>query len=307
MSQIRIATRNSPLALWQAKHVQQLLLKHHPELDVNLIPMTTKGDQYLNTPLAAIGGKGLFIKELEHALMDHSADIAVHSMKDVTVDFPEGLKLCVILQREDPRDALISSRYANLDDLPEQAVVGTSSVRRQCQIRKFRSDLKLKDLRGNVGTRLKKLDDGEYDAIILAAAGVKRLGLQARIAQLISTDTLLPAIGQAAIGIESRQDDPEIDHYLACLNHQQTAVCVNAERVVSEKLFGGCQLPIAAFAELDSDAFSMRAMVGTVDGTKTIEETISGDLSESSRLASALSDRLLARGADKILADLLRQ
>lgn len=301
MSVIRIATRKSPLALWQAEHVQQELLKYHPGLQVELVPMSTQGDRFLSAPLSQIGGKGLFMKELEQAILEDRADIAVHSMKDVTADFPEGLQLSVIMEREDPRDAFISNQYSSLDALPQNAVVGTSSVRRQCQLRKIRPDLELKDLRGNVGTRLGKLDEGQYDAIILATAGIKRLGLADRISEYISTNVLLPAVGQAAIGIETRENDPNTLEILQCLEHRPTASRVSAERAVSKKLYGGCQLPIAAFAELNDETISMRGLVGKIDGSEIIEANVQGHENAAELLGEQLAETLLAKGADKIL------
>ena len=249
MKKINIATRESPLALWQAEHVASLLRQQH-SVEVQLVGMTTQGDQILDSPLAKIGGKGLFVKELEKSLLQGDTDIAVHSMKDVPVDFPEGLGLAVILQREDPRDAFVSNQYASLADLPIGAKVGTSSLRRQCQIRAARPDLVILDLRGNVQTRLSKLDAGQYDGIILAAAGLKRLQLEARIRFLLAPEQSLPAIGQGAIGIECRSNDSAVIALLAPLNHIDTYDCVMAERAMNERLHGGCQVPIAGFAQL---------------------------------------------------------
>lgn len=307
MSVIRIATRKSPLALWQAEHVQQLLQQSFSELAVKLIPMTTEGDRFLSAPLSSIGGKGLFIKELEQALIENKADIAVHSMKDVTVDFPEGLELSVIMQREDPRDAFISNQYDELSSLPQAAIVGTSSVRRQCQIRKLRPDLQIKDLRGNVGTRLAKLDEGQYDAIILAAAGIKRLGLQHRIREYISPDILLPAVGQAAIGIETRTGDEKTLSYIRLLQDANSTICVEAERAFSRTLFGGCQLPIAAHAELKAGVLSMQGLVGRIDGTELIIDSNRGPESKAESLGVQLAERLLSNGADKILRELINR
>ncbi len=307
MSVIRIATRKSPLALWQAEHVQQELEKKHPDLQVELVPMSTQGDRFLSAPLSQIGGKGLFMKELEQAILEDRADIAVHSMKDVTADFPSGLQLSVIMEREDPRDAFISNKYSSLSELPENAVVGTSSVRRQCQLRKLRPDLELKDLRGNVGTRLGKLDDGQYDAIILATAGIKRLGLAERISEYISTDVLLPAVGQAAIGIETRENDPQTIELISCLEHSATASRISAERAASKKLYGGCQLPIAAFAELKNDVINMQGLVGKVDGTEIITADIKGDVKDAESLGEQLAEQLLTKGADKILESMVNR
>ncbi|MCG8325746.1 MAG: hydroxymethylbilane synthase, partial [Thiotrichales bacterium] len=250
---IRIATRESPLALWQANHVKSRLQAVHPDLQVQLLGMTTEGDRFQSAPLSQAGGKGLFIKELEQSLLEERADIAVHSMKDVTVEFPDGLQLTTVMQRDDPRDALISNRFACIDDLPAGAVVGTSSMRRRSQLMHLRPDLTIRDLRGNVGTRLSRLDDGEYDAIVLAVAGVKRLGIEDRIRQYIATDLIIPAIGQGAIGIESRTGDQRTDELIRELNDPRTSRLVATERIISQRLYGGCQLPIAAHAEFDNE------------------------------------------------------
>jgi len=302
---IRIATRQSPLALWQAEHVKAQLLQHHPELEVELVSMQTQGDRILDTPLSLVGGKGLFIKELEQALYEQQADIAVHSMKDVTVDMPEGLQLPVILKREDPHDVFISKIHKRISDLPQGAVVGTSSLRRKCQLMAWRGDLNIKDLRGNVGTRLNKLDDGEYDAIILAAAGVMRLGLEDRISEIIPTDIILPAIGQGAIGIQMRTGDDDVLEKICLLNHETTQQQVEAERVVSRHLYGGCQLPIAAYAEIDRDQINIIAMVGRVDGSEIIKDSVSGNLQQREALGLQLAETLLKNGADDILEEYL--
>lgn len=302
---LNIATRSSPLAMWQAEHVQQQLIALHPGLEVELVGIKTRGDKILDTPLYEVGGKGLFIKELEQALLDGRADIAVHSMKDVTVEFPPGLTLSVIMRREDPRDAFISNHYRDLDDLPEAACVGTASLRRQCQLRAARPDLVVKTLRGNVGTRLRKLDEGAFDAIILAAAGVKRLQIEDRVKQYLPREVMLPAIGQGAMGIESRSDDNDILELIRPLNDETTATRLAAERIVSRKLYGGCHLPIAAYAEIDGDTITVSGMVGRVDGSTILFETISGKREEAEALALQLSQRLLDRGADKILRELL--
>lgn len=299
---LRIATRKSALALWQAEYVKAKLETFHPELTVELVPMSTQGDKILDTPLAKIGGKGLFVKELEQAMMDGRADIAVHSMKDVPVEFPEGLHLNTICEREDPRDAFVSNQYKNLAELPQGAVVGTSSLRRQCQIKALRPDLKIIDLRGNVNTRLAKLDAGEYDAIILAAAGLIRLEMPQRIASFIEPEVSLPANGQGAVGIECRTDDAETQALLAPLEHAQTRVRVLAERAMNRKLQGGCQVPIGAFAEVSGDTLSLRGLVGSLDGTEILRDHIEGEISAAEALGEQLAERLLAQGADKILA-----
>lgn len=299
---LRIATRQSPLALWQAGYVRDALCHHHPHLQVELVPLVTRGDILLDTPLAKVGGKGLFIKELERALLEHRADIAVHSMKDVTVSFPDGLGLCVLCERDDPRDAFVSSHYANLDALPPGAIIGTSSLRRQCQLRERRPDLQVRDLRGNVGTRLAKLDRGDFDAIILAVAGLKRLGLEDRIRQAIDPADSLPAVGQGAVGIECRLDDARTLALLAPLHHRETALRVGAERAMNARLQGGCQVPIGSYAVLDGDQVWLRALVGSPDGTTVIRSEGRAPLAQAEQLGLRLADDLLDRGARAILA-----
>ncbi|MGL5320880.1 MAG: hydroxymethylbilane synthase, partial [Aeromonas veronii] len=289
-------------ALWQAEHVRQLLCAQHPDLEVTLVPMVTKGDVILDTPLAKVGGKGLFVKELELALLEQRADIAVHSMKDVPVEFPDGLGLVCICKRDDPHDALVSNHYDSLDALPQGAIVGTSSLRRQCQLRAARPDLHIKDLRGNVGTRLSKLDNGEYDAIILAAAGLRRLGLEARIRARLSVQQSLPAVGQGAIGIECRLDDARVRALLAPLNHADTADRVVAERAMNNRLQGGCQVPIGSYAELTGDQLYLRALVGAPDGSRLLQAEIRGPRTEAEQLGSALAEQLLDAGAGSILS-----
>lgn len=300
---IRIATRKSLLALWQAHYVKEQLEQLHPHIEVELVPMTTKGDVLLDTPLAKIGGKGLFIKELEQAMLEGRADIAVHSMKDVPVEFPEGLGLTVICEREDPRDAFVSNNYTHLEQLPAGAVVGTASLRRECQVRARYPHLDVKVLRGNVQTRLRKLDDGEYDAIILAAAGLKRLELDARIAGLMSPEDSLPANGQGAVGIECRLDDAELLELLAPLDHHDTRLRVEAERAMNRGLQGGCQVPIGSYAELQGDQLWLRGLVGRPDGTQVIYEEMTGPATQGQEMGAEMAKRLLARGADKILAE----
>ena len=301
---IRIATRKSALALWQAEYVKARLLDAHPELAVELVPMVTKGDKILDTPLAKVGGKGLFIKELEVAMQKGEADIAVHSMKDVPVEFPEGFGLHAICEREDPRDAFVSNQYDNLDQLPQGSTVGTSSLRRQCQIRNLRPDLNIIDLRGNVNTRLAKLDDGQYDAIILAAAGLIRLEMPERIRNFIEPEVSLPAVGQGAVGIECRNDDAELIQLLAALNHQQTATRVKAERAMNQRLEGGCQVPIGSFALLQGEDIYLRGLVGSADGKQILTAEITGPASQAESLGIQVAETLLAQGADKLLAAL---
>lgn len=303
---IRIATRHSPLAMWQANFVKAELLKYHPNLIVELLPMKTKGDKILDTPLAKVGGKGLFVKELEVAMLEGRADIAVHSMKDVPVDFPQGLGLSVICKREDPRDAFVSNLYQSIDALPQGAVVGTSSLRRQCQIRALRPDLKVKDLRGNVNTRLAKLDDGLYDAIILAAAGLLRLQMPERIASYIEPETTLPAVGQGAVGIECRLDDQQTIALLKPLEDAPTRVRVTAERAMNLALQGGCQVPIGSFALLQGDQLFLRGLVGSVDGKEIIRKEITGHQDQAEQLGLTVAKQLLASGAKEILAEVYK-
>jgi len=298
---LRIATRKSPLALWQAEHVAAALRRAHPGLVVEIRGMTTRGDKILDAPLAKVGGKGLFVKELEQGMLDGTADIAVHSMKDVPVDFPEGLHLPVILEREDPRDAFVSNRFDSLADLPEGARVGTSSLRRQCQILERRPDLRVEPLRGNVNTRLARLDAGDYDAIILAAAGLKRLGFASRIRRHIETDESLPAIGQGAIGIECRTDDARTGALIAPLHHPETALRILAERALNHRLHGGCQVPIAGHATLDGDRLHLSGLVGDPDGSRTLRAQAGGQSMEAEAIGAAVADALLAQGADLIL------
>jgi len=303
---IKIATRKSPLALWQAYFVRDQLLAHHEDLQVELIKMTSKGDKILDVPLAKVGGKGLFVKELEAGLLAGDADIAVHSMKDVPVDFPEGLHLAIICEREDPRDAFVSNTFAQLDDLPQGAVVGTSSLRRQSQLLKYRPDLQIKFLRGNVNTRLQKLDDGEYDAIILAAAGLIRLEMKDRISSYLTTEQSLPAMGQGAVGIECRVEDQLTQELIAPLGHEETTIRLTAERALNKHLEGGCQVPIGGFAELADNKISMRAFVGSPDGKDLVEGSISGPAEDAEQLGIQLADDLLARGAREILAEVYK-
>jgi len=302
---VRIATRKSPLALWQAEYIKAQLLHHNPGLQVELVAMSTRGDKLLDTPLAKVGGKGLFVKELELAMLEGRADIAVHSMKDVPMEFPAGLELAVICERETPLDAFVSNHHQSLDELPDGAVVGTSSLRRQCQVRANFPNLQIKELRGNVNTRLSKLDSGEYDAIILASAGLIRLDMAHRIASNLDSRLSLPAGGQGAVGIECRVDDPDIQRLLASLHHRDTASCVLAERAVNRHLQGGCQVPIACFAELDAEGqtIALRGLVGSVDGATILRASIQGDRDNAEQLGIQLAEQLLAAGAGEILAE----
>ncbi|MGK8708818.1 hydroxymethylbilane synthase [Metapseudomonas otitidis] len=299
--EIRIATRKSALALWQAEYVKSALEQAHPGLRVSLVPMVSRGDKLLDAPLAKIGGKGLFVKELETALLENEADIAVHSMKDVPMDFPEGLGLFCICEREDPRDAFVSNRFDSLDALPAGSIVGTSSLRRQAQLLARRPDLRIRFLRGNVNTRLAKLDAGEYDAIILAAAGLIRLGFEDRIRSSISVDDSLPAGGQGAVGIECRTADAEVHALLAPLHHRDTAVRVNAERALNKRLNGGCQVPIACYAVLEGDQLWLRGLVGQPDGGQLLRAEFRAPADEAEHLGVRVAEDLLGQGAETIL------
>lgn len=307
MSILKIATRQSPLALWQAEYIQQRLEQQYPDLRVELVTFVTQGDKILDTPLAKIGGKGLFVKELEAALLDGRADLAVHSMKDVPMQLPEGLALPVICEREDPLDAFVSNSYAHFDDLPQGAKVGTSSLRRRCQILTQRPDLEVIDLRGNVGTRLSKLDAGQYDAIILASAGLKRLGLSSRIRHTLSHEVSLPAVGQGALGLECRSDDERVLNYLSFLNDEATSICVRAERAFNAYLEGGCQVPIAAFAQLNDEVLHIEGRVGEPNGKQLLVAYQQGSAQQAEDLGVALAQDLLAQGAGELLQALYQQ
>lgn len=304
---VRIATRKSPLALWQAEHVAAALKAAHPGLQVELMGMSTQGDKILDTPLAKIGGKGLFIKELEVAMLEGQADLAVHSMKDVPVEFPPGLHLACIMEREDPRDAFVSNTFPGLDALPQGARVGTCSLRRQCQLLDRRPDLQILPLRGNVNTRLRKLDEGEFDAIILAAAGLIRLGFAERITHFIEPEDSLPAVGQGAVGIECRSDDERINALLKPLNHDETALRVRAERAMNNRLEGGCQVPIAGHAVINDGQVHLSGLVGTIDGSEIVRGEILGPIERAEDLGRALAEELLDHGAAKILRELYRE
>lgn len=298
---IRIATRKSALALWQAEYVKTRLEAFHPNINVELVPMVSRGDKLLDSPLAKIGGKGLFVKELETALLENEADIAVHSMKDVPMDFPEGLGLYCICEREDPRDAFVSNKYNSIDELPEGAIVGTSSLRRQAQLLTYRPDLTIHFLRGNVNTRLAKLDANEYDGIILAAAGLIRLELANRIRSYIPVEMSLPAVGQGAVGIEARTTDIELHELLKPLHHQQTALCVTTERAMNKHLNGGCQVPIAGHALLNNDQLYLRGLVAQPDGQKVLTAEFSAPISQAVQLGIKTAETLLSLGANDIL------
>lgn len=303
-STLRIATRKSPLAMWQAEHVKARLMEAHEGLEVELVTFTTQGDKILDTPLAKIGGKGLFVKELEVAILEGKADIAAHSIKDVPMEFPEGLFLSTILEREEPCDALVSNKYDSVQTLPEGAVIGTCSLRRCSQLLSKRPDLKIKDLRGNVNSRLKKLDNGDYDGIILACAGLIRLDMEKRIKQRISSSWILPAVGQGAVGLEAREGDEDTLKLLSVLNHKDTADRITAERALNKRLQGGCQVPIACYAMLDGDTLHLQALVGEPDGSKIVQGDISGHRKDGEQLGIKLADDLLSRGAKEILEKL---
>ncbi|WP_342806400.1 hydroxymethylbilane synthase [Alteromonas sp. M12] len=302
-SVIKIATRKSALALWQAEFVKAELEKAHPHIAIELVPMTTKGDVILDTPLAKVGGKGLFIKELEVAMQKGEADIAVHSMKDVPVEFPDGFGLHAICQRENPLDAFVSNKYEDIVSLPKGAIVGTSSLRRQVQLKAYRPDVQIKDLRGNVNTRLAKLDEGQYDAIILASAGLIRLNMADRIRQEISSRVTLPAVGQGAVGIECRTEDAELVALLQPLNHPDTATRVVAERALNAKLQGGCQVPIGSFCEIIDNQLHLRGLVGSISGKQIIMAEQYGDIAEPEQLGNAVAEKLLELGAQEYLAE----
>lgn len=298
---LRIATRESPLALWQAEHVRDRLMAAHPGLSVELVPMTTQGDQMLSAPLANVGGKGLFVKELEQCMLDGDADLAVHSMKDVPVRQPDGLCLTAFLAGEDPRDAFVSNTYAELGELPAGAVVGTSSLRRQAQLRWLRPDLKVIDLRGNVGTRLRKLDEGQYDAILLASAGLIRLAMADRISERFSPARMLPAIGQGIVGIECREDDAVTRELLAVLHDPTSEIRLRAERSMNGMLGGACQVPVAGHATVSANTVLLDGLVGAPDGSMVIRHRLEGPVAEAESLGQALAQRLLDAGGAGIL------
>lgn len=308
-NRIIIGTRGSKLALWQAEWVKASLRALHPGLSVELNIIRTTGDKILDVPLAQVGGKGLFVKEIEEALLAGEADIAVHSMKDVPTEFPDGLHLPVICEREDPRDAFIAPLrngipvVASFRDLPHGATVGTSSLRRACQLLNLRPDLKIVQLRGNLDTRLRKLDEGQFHAIILAAAGVKRLGWHDRITEILAPDISLPAIGQGAVGIECRKDDADTNALIAPLNHPATATCVRAERALLKRLEGGCQVPIAGYATMQDTHITVSGLVGSINGTILVRDIMTGSPADPEALGTALAERLLRNGADSILCE----
>jgi len=308
-STLRIATRKSPLALWQAEHVKERLMQAHEGLNVELVTFTTKGDKILDTPLAKIGGKGLFVKELEAAMLEGKADIAAHSIKDVPMEFPEGLFLSTILEREEACDAFVSNKFDSIQSLPDGSIVGTCSLRRKCQLLSKRPDLKIKDLRGNVNSRLEKLDNGDYDAIILACAGLVRLDMAKRIKQRISSSWILPAVGQGAVGLEAREGDEETLNLLSVLNHEDTADRVIAERALNKQLEGGCQVPIACYADYVDEGYTLqlRGLVGRPDGSQLLRAQAQAPADEAEALGVQVADDLLAQGAGEILAQVYGQ
>ena len=301
---IVIASRESLLAMWQAKHIQKRLAELYPQTEISILGMTTRGDQILDQSLSKIGGKGLFIKELEQALEDGRADIAVHSMKDMPMNVPDGFALAAITEREDPRDALVSNHFKNLDELPSGSVVGTSSLRRESQLRARYPHLQVQPLRGNVQTRLRKLDEGQYAAIILAAAGLKRLELSNRITALLNPEQSLPAVGQGALGIECRADRADLIEMMQSLHHRETAYCVEAERAVSRILGGSCQVPLGAFAEIINDSLLLRGFVAQPDGKRVVSDTLVGTPSSGIEMGKQLAEKLIQQGANEILAAL---
>jgi len=303
---IVIATRGSMLALWQANHIKDSIEKEHSGTSVELLKIKTTGDKILDVPLAKVGGKGLFVKEIEEALIDGKADLAVHSLKDVPTELPQGLGLAAITEREDARDALISNGNKTLDQLPEGAKIGSSSLRRQCQLLKVRPDLNIVSLRGNLDTRIKKVEAGEFDAIILAAAGMRRLGWEERISECISSDILLPAIAQGALGIETRNNDNETNQIISFLNHKETSAVVRAERALLKKLEGGCQVPIASYGELEGDTLRLRGLVGSLDGKTLITGELKGNVDNPEALGIALAENLLEKGAGEILEEIYK-
>lgn len=299
---LRIATRKSQLALWQAKFIKQQLQKNFPDLNIDLIPIHTHADKHLDTPLFKIGGKGLFVKELEEALLNNDADIAVHSVKDVPSVLPVGLELAVFCKRADPRDTFISKKFTSLCSMPLGATVGTSSLRRQCQIAKLRPDIHLESLRGNVDTRMTKIQNGLYDGIILAAAGLERLGLSNAIQEYFSTDVIIPAMGQGAIGIECRSDDVEIKKIILQLDDLMTRQCVEAERAMNKEFGGNCQTPVAGYAHIEGDQLYLQGMVGKPDGSLLLYAKGSGPFGDSETIGKTVAEKLFNQGAHEILS-----
>ncbi|PPI87667.1 hydroxymethylbilane synthase [Candidatus Pantoea edessiphila] len=303
---LKVATRKSPLAIWQATYIKKRLNKIYPGLKVKLVPIVTKGDIILDRLILKVGGKSVFVKELEQLIIEHRVDLAVHSIKDLPAIFPDGLGLVTICERDSPHDVIVSQNYQSIEDLPKGAIIGTSSLRRGCQIISYRPDLLIRSIRGNIGTRLSKLDIGQYDAIIIAAAGLNRLGLTNRINQILPTSVLLPAVGQGAIGIECRLDDNNLIDLLKVLNHDDTEVCIKAERAMNKHLQGGCELPIASLAILEGDTIWIRGLIGTPDGSILIKKEIRGSRFQSEQVGILLAEKLLTSGGSKILNKLYK-
>lgn len=301
MNQLSIATRKSPLAMWQAEFVKAQLLQQHPQLAIELIGMSTQGDVLLDVPLAKIGGKGLFIKELEEQMMAGNAQLAVHSMKDLPAVLPEGFAIGAVLARHNPLDAFVSNTYANLDELPQGAIVGTSSLRRKSQLLAIRPDLQLHDLRGNIHTRMRKLDEGQYDAIILAAAGLERMDMPERIRSVIPAEVCLPAVAQGALAIEVLANDASTQGFVDCLNDETTLACVRAERAMNAALEGGCQVPIGSYAIWQGEQIWLRGLVASLDGKTIIRGERQGSAADAHRMGEDLAQELLAKGAKSIL------
>ena len=301
---IRIGTRKSKLALWQANHVAELLKKYYPDIQVELVKITTKGDKILDVPLAKVGGKGLFVKEIEEAMLRNEIDIAVHSLKDVPTYFPEGLGLVAITEREDPRDAFLSVKYSSIDKMPEGSVLGTSSLRRKAQIMLNRKDLKIEDLRGNVDTRIRKLEEGQYDGIILAYAGLKRLGLQDRVKQIFEPDYMIPAVAQGFLGIEARLDDEETREIVSVLNHKESEIRAKAERAFLKTLEGGCQVPLAGYSEIKNGRITITGFVSDLEGKRVFKDSIEGSVEQPEKIGVELANRLLDMGAREVLEEI---
>ena len=301
MNTVRIATRKSQLALWQAYYVRDRLQDYHEQLNVELVEIVSEGDKTLDVPLSQVGGKGLFLKELEQSLLNKSADIAVHSMKDVTVTLPDGLIIAAICPREDPRDAFVSNHYDSIEKLPEGATVGSCSLRRRCQIQAAFPHLKVENLRGNVNTRLSRLDNGDYDALILAAAGLIRLDFNTRINQFLDVELSLPAVGQGAVGIECREDDQDMIQLLQPLIDEESSLRIEAERAANARLGGGCHVPVAVYAEIEADRMTVRGLVGELDGSRILRATASGASAEATMLGEEVASQLIDQGAQQIL------
>ncbi len=304
MLRIRIGTRKSKLALWQANYVADQLKKYFPDLKVELVKIVTKGDKILDVPLAKVGGKGLFVKEIEEAMLRNEIDIAVHSLKDVPTYFPEGLGLVAITEREDPRDAFLSVKYNSIEEMPEGSVLGTSSLRRKAQIMMKRKDIRIEDLRGNVDTRIRKLEEGQYDGIILAYAGLKRLGLENKVKQILSPEYMIPAVAQGFLGIEARLDDEKTREIVSVLNHTESEIRARAERAFLKTLEGGCQVPLAGYAEIIDGKLKITGFVSDLTGDRVFRDSIVGNLEEAESLGVKLAEKLLSDGAREVLEEI---